>query len=393
MTFKHIAAFLSTGQNRFSRWLGYFGLCTGVLLLLCSAQLYVNIDHLLKNKNPKKDGFDYISVTKTISNENMLSEHAFSYAELDDLKKQSSVDDAAPFLSNKFVVRASGGSTLPFASDIFLESLDNQFLDTVPPTFKWSEGETTVPVILGSDYLELYNTVFAPSRDLPQFSEKSISSLLITLECEGNGKLQNFKANIVAMSDRINTVIVPKKFLEWANQQFSGSAQSAINKILVKTKDANDPELLKYIQQNDYHVNRDKTRFGRIKQILQAIVSGLAGFAILVIILAMVLFSFYLQLMIARSKDNLQLLLLLGYSPRWLANTVSKKWTPVYVTIVLVALVGTAIMHWAFTNYVMKGNESLSVLIDWKVIVVAVLLLMLSIFINNRLVKKLVNKL
>jgi hypothetical protein len=46
-----------------------------------------------------------------------------------------------------------------------------------------------------------------------------------------------------------------------------------------------------------------------VKGILQTIVSSLAGFGILVILLALVLFSFYLQLMIAKSKDNLQLLL------------------------------------------------------------------------------------
>jgi hypothetical protein len=364
----------------------------GVLLLLCSAQLFININSLLKNKNPKKGGYDFISVTKTISNENMAADHAFSNAELEEIKKQPGIDDATPFISNKFVVRANGGNTLPFSSDIFLESIDQAYIDTIPDSFKWSPGDNTVPVIIGSDYLELYNTVFAPSRDLPQFSEKSISSLLIGLECEGNGITKNFRANIVATSDRINTLIVPQSFLLWANKEFSGSSNSAINKILIKTKDANDPALLSYIQKNDYHVNRDKTRFGRIKQVLQAIVSGLAGFALLVIILAMVLFSFYLQLMIARSRENLNLLLLIGYSPGWLSKTVSKKWIPVYVTIIFFALAITAIAHWVFVHFVMKDNEDLSIMVDWKVIALAILLLILSVMINYQLIKKLVNK-
>lgn len=393
LSFKHIAPFLTTGQNKLSRWLSYIGLGIGVLLLLCSIQLYININALLKNKDPKKDGYDYIAITKNISNENMASSHSFNDADIAEIKKQSFIDDAAAFLSNKFVTKANGGATLPFSSDIFLESVNEKFIDTLPPSFTWKEGDNTIPLIISSDYLELYNSVFAPSRDLPQFSEKSISSLIIGIDCEGPGGTQTFRGNIVAMSDRINTVIVPESFLKWANQHFANSPKAEPNKILLKTKDANNPDLLTFLQQKDYHVNKDKTRFGRIKQILQAIVSGLAGFGVLVILLAMVLFSFYLQLMIARSKENLQLLLTIGYSPVWLSKTVSGKWIPVYVVILIVTVAVTAFMHWGFQHFIMKDNENLSPFIHWIVIVVAAVLLLLSVTINYRLVKKLLYKL
>ncbi|MEI9958145.1 MAG: FtsX-like permease family protein [Ferruginibacter sp.] len=153
------------------------------------------------------------------------------------------------------------------------------------------------------------------------------------------------------------------------------------------------PELLNFLQQKNYHVNKDKTKFGRIKQILQAIVSGLAGFGVLVILLAMVLFSFYLQLMIAKSKENLQLLLTLGCSPKWLSKTVAKKWIPVYVIVIISAVVVTALLHFGFQHFVMKDKEELSPFINWIVIVIALALLFLSIAVNYRLVKKLLNKL
>jgi len=149
---------------------------------------------------------------------------------------------------------------------------------------------------------------------------------------------------------------------------------------------------LDFIQKKNYNINKDKTKFGRVKQLLQAIISGLSGFGILVIVLAMVLFSFYLQLMIARSKDNLQLLLTLGYSPNWLSRTVSKKWVPVYVGIVFGALACTMLLQWAFKSTAMKGREELSALIDWSVAVVAMVLLLLSILINYRMIKKLLLK-
>ena len=70
ISFKTIATFLQTG-NKASRFFSYAGLAVGVMLLLCCVQLYININLLLKEKNPRKNGYDFISVTKTITNENM----------------------------------------------------------------------------------------------------------------------------------------------------------------------------------------------------------------------------------------------------------------------------------------------------------------------------------
>lgn len=393
LSFKNIAPFLNANQNKISRWLSYVSLAIGVLLLLCSVQMYINIDSLLKNKNSKRDAYDYISVTKLITNENISQDHNFTDIEIKDLKQQPFVDDVEPLLANKFLVKAKGGSALPFSADMFLEAIDNNFIDTVPPGFFWKEGQILIPIIVSSDYLELYNTVFAPSRDLPQLSESTISAIVVQLEFAGVGGEEIFRGNIVAVSDRINSVLVPKNFLEWANKQYGNTAKTNSSRIFIKTKDANSTELLNYLQKKNYTVNKDKIKFGRVKQVLQAIISGLAGFGILVILLSMLLFSFYLQLMIARSKENLQLLLTIGYSPKWLSKIVSKRWMPVYLAIVTLGVVLTELLHWGFQHFIMNDRASLSPFIHWVVIVIAVTLLILSVIINQRLVKKILYKL
>ncbi|MCW3093836.1 MAG: hypothetical protein JWP81_4905 [Ferruginibacter sp.] len=391
-SFKNIAPFLSAGQNTLSRWLSYFGLGVGVVLLLCSVQMFININELLKEKNSRKEGADFISVTKTITNDNMGKDNRFTPEDIKDLKAQPFVEDAAPLISNQFRVKASAGNIIPFSTDLFLESLDEKFLDTVPASFTWKEGQADVPIIFSSDFMEMYN-VFAPSQDLPQLSDKTMSSVTIILECYTPYGVQNFRARIVALSDRINSVLVPNNFMQWANKNFGGVSQVNPSRIYIKTIDANNPQLLNYLEKKEYRVNKDKTKFGRVKQILQAIVSGLGGFGVLVILLAMLLFSFYLQLMIAKSKDNLQLLLTLGYSPKWLSKTVAKRWIPVYITIVLAALFFTALFQFGFQHFVMYGREELSPFVNWSVILIATILLALSILTNYKLIKKLLYKL
>jgi hypothetical protein len=384
---KNIASLLQTNTGSFSKWMSYVGLGIGVLLLLSSMQMFININEVLKGSSPRKNGFDFISVTKVITNENMGKDNTFTDGELNDLQHQQGVDAAAPLISNQYRVKASAGNIIPFSTDLFLESIDDEFIDTVPPTFKWQKGQQNIPIIFSSDFLEMYN-VFAPSQGLPQLSARTISSVNIIIECHGPTGIQNFSGNIVALTDRINSVLVPKSFMDWSNKQFGGTAKAKPARIYIKTRDANNAELISYFDQKNFHVNKDRTKFGRVKKVLQNIVTSLAFFGVLVIVLALMLFSFYLQLMIARSKDNLQLLMTLGYSPNWLSRTVARTWVSVYALVIAAAIILTEILHYVFVTTSVIDSHNLSYILHWSVIVVGILLLLLSIYSNYRLVRK-----
>jgi hypothetical protein len=388
LSYKNIKPFIMPVKNIFSKWIGYFGLGIGVFLLLVSVQMFVNIQQLLQENSPRKSGgYDFISISKTITNDNMGKDNSFTNADILHLEQAPGIAGVAPLISNKFRVRATAGDIIPFSTDLFLESIDNNYIDTLPPDFNWQPGQLTVPIIFSSDFLEMYN-VFAPAQGLPQLSAKTISSVNIILECSGPFGTQNFKGHIVGLSDRINSLLVPKSFLNWSNEYFMKDTAVHASRVYIKTKDANDPKLISYLDQQGYHLNKDKVKFSRIKGFLQNIVSVIGAFGVLVIILALMLFSFYLQLIIAKSKDNLQLLLTLGYSPKWLAKSVAKTWLPVYLSITIIALVLTEIIHLLFMQFSFVQSARLPYLPDWRVWLTALILFLLTIFINLRLVKK-----
>jgi len=392
ISYRTIAPYLYSGSY-ISRFFSYAGLAVGVMLLLSCVQMYINIDQLLRDKNPRKNGYDFISVTKTISNENMGRDNRFSDADIEELKKQPFISDAAPMLSNQFRVKMSAGNIIPFSTDLFLESVRNEFIDTLPPSFQWHEGQEDVPIIFSADFLEMYN-VFAPSQDLPQLSEKTIGAVNIVLECYAtDGTSHNFRGHIVAVSDRINSVIVPQTFLEWGNKTFGNGTAQAAARVFVKTTDANSAPLQQYLTQKDYHVNKDRTKFGRIKTTLQAIVAGLGGLAVLVVLLSVLLFSFYLQLMISRSKDNLYLLLTLGYSPLWLSRTMTKKWLPLYGTIIIIALAATEFFQYMFQKNFVAGQDLLSPYLNGYVLILSGVLFLLCVLANYSLIKRQLHRL
>lgn len=395
LSFQHIKPLLQTGSNRSSRLLSYAGLGVGVLLLLLSIQMYINIQQLLGKDTPRKNGYDFIPIRKDITNESMgqLEKNLFTEEDIKELKSKSFVEDVSPLLANNFRLQISGGTLIPFVSDFFIEAIDNNFIDTVPPTFTWQEGQEDLPIIFASDFLEIYN-VFAPGYGLPQLSEETALRMGVLVICYApDGSRQVFRGHIVAFSDRINSILVPNTFLNWANTQFSNIKGVRASRLYIKTKDANSPDFLNYLQQKKFQVNKDKTKFGRVKVILQGVFSGLGIFGLLVVLMALLLFSFYLQLMIARSKDNLQLLLTIGYSPDWLSKKVSKQFIPVYVWVVIIAVVLTQLLQFSFHRLILNTRPELSSFIHWSVLLAAIILILLSVFTNYRMVKKLLYKL
>ncbi len=395
LSFKPIRPLLQTGTSAVSRWFSYIGLGIGVLLLLCSIQMYINIQQMLKEGSIRKDGFDFISITKTVTNETMgqAEKNLFQPADVAELKSKTFLEDVAPLEANQFQVELSAAGVLPFQTNLFLETIENNFLDTIPPGFSWGVGQTKIPIIVSSDFLEIFN-VFGPSYNLPQVSQETASGIPIFITCHGDGNMeQTFQGQVVAFSDRINSVLVPKTFLDWANFTFKGKKSDHSSRLYIKTKDANNPDLLNFLDQKNYKVNKDKTKFGRMKQVFQGIFSGLAVFGLLVVVLALMLFSFYLQLVIARSKESLRLLLTLGYSPGWLSKKVSRQFIPIYILIVMIALAFTQLMQWAFHHFVMYNRPELSTTVSWIVLLVALLLVVLSLVTNYRLVRKLLYKL
>src|SRR3982751_3688059 len=175
LSFKPIKPLLQTGTNAGSRWLSYIGLCLGVLLLLCSIQMFINVQSMLGGNVIHKNGYDFISVTKKITNETMgsVEKNVFHQDEIDDLKAQPFIEGVAPLVANRFHVQIEA---VVFKTDLFLESMDKEYIDTVPPSFQWEEGQPFVPIIVSSDFIEIYN-IFAPGQGLPQFSSSSILKL------------------------------------------------------------------------------------------------------------------------------------------------------------------------------------------------------------------------
>jgi hypothetical protein len=394
-SFNPVRSVLKTGTSTASRWLSYAGLGIGVLLLFCSIQMLINIHQLLKGNIIHKNGYDYISITKKITIENIgdIEKTFFNQQDIDELSTKPFINDVAPLLSSQFQLDMVVPAVFAAPTTLYLESLRADFIDTVPPGFQWHKSSDTIPLILSSQFFEVFNAL-ARNNGLLQLTPSMATTMPIKIVCHGYGDtVQTFEARLLAFSDRINTVLAPKEFMDWANLKFSGKKADHFSRLYLKTNDADNSQLLNFLDGKNYKVNKDKTKLGGAKQVLEGIFTGLGVFGLLIVVLALMLFSFYLQLLIAKSRDSLQLLLDLGYSPKWLSKNLSKRFIPVYIGIILLALVSIELMQWAFHQRIMFNRPELSSLLHWSVSLTAICLMGLSIITNYALVKKLLRKL
>src|SRR5574338_747722 len=118
-SFTIIKPLLQTGTGKISRWFSFAGMGIGVVLLLCYIQMFINIEQLLKGKTARKNGYDYIALTKKVTNETMgqTEKNLFNESDIADLKSQPFVQDAVPLVATDFKLELSGGTILPFRTD------------------------------------------------------------------------------------------------------------------------------------------------------------------------------------------------------------------------------------------------------------------------------------
>ncbi len=289
------------------------GLLLGMLLLLFSLQLYLQINRML---HPSQAKPEYLVLSKKInwSNTFLMSNAAFNKEEVADLKAQAFVGELGEFTANQFQVAAFLTGKVNFSSELFFESVPEQFLDISPSDWGWSEGSDFLPIILSQDLLNLYNFGFALSKGFPQISAGSIGMITIKVRIMGPQGQRIMNARIVGFTERISSILVPQQFMEWANKNIGEAKPIPPSRVILKVKNPSSPELAGYLKAKDYQINQDRLNASQAASVVQVIMSVVGIVGLLFIGLAFVIFTMNFRVILAESKHEIQLLLQLGYT-------------------------------------------------------------------------------
>lgn len=341
-----------------SKWLmlgAAIGALVGLFLLLSTLQFYFDVQNLLRGDANPSDQF--VQINKKVNLFNTLGVKAgFSEEEISELKSQEFIESVGKFSANDFRVGASS-DMLGFYTELFFEAVPADFLDVKEPSFRWSEGQNTIPVLISKDYLALYNFGFAPSQGLPQLTPATISKLNMDITVSGQGKKQNFTGKIVGFSDRINSILVPAVFLEWANSNF-GTEPGLASRLILKVQNPMSKDFQSFLKEKGYEVSAGRLIGSQFGVLLKVVLGVLWVMGLLILALSMLVFTLNFQLLIAQSRPEIRLLLETGHFPKQISGLLTKRFSFQFAAIILVVFAALiALRSWQVVYFEKQGFE------------------------------------
>lgn len=319
----------------------------GLAIVLLALQFFFDVNPFFSQKDTlfKRDFF---VITKKVG---LIGNNGFSPSEIAEIKKARFVKSMGEFTSSQFSVfggiSQQGGQS--FKTEMFFESVPDNFIDVKSKDWKFSPNDGTIPIIIPKNYLDLYNFGFAEARSMPKISEGLASMVGMDITIVGNNQTHQFKGSIVGFSNRINTILTPESFMTWANQEFGNKKEVNPARLILEVSNIADPQIATFFKSRGYEVEGENQAVGRMAFFMRLIVGIVAGVGVLICALSFAILVLSIYLLLEKNMKKLQNLRLLGYSK----SDVSRSYEYLSVGINFIVLIGAiAIVAIMRTYYV-----------------------------------------
>ncbi len=291
----------------------------GMLIILFGLQFYADILPLFQGK----DAFfkrEFLIVSKPVSTLGSLlgGKGTFSAREIQGFRDQPFTRQVGTFTSSLYDVSASIGmlgTGMQVGTEMFFESVPDDYIDVNAQAWTYEEGSRTISIILPRNYLNLYNFGFAQSRNLPKLSEGVLSMIRLEIRLSGGGHVEVYDGRIVGFSNRLNTILVPEAFMNWANHYYAPGKKAEPSRLIVEVNNPADEEIVKYIQARGYEVEGNTLDAGKTVWFLQILVGIVLFIGIVITFLSFYILILSIFLLLQKNTKKMQTLLLIGYSP------------------------------------------------------------------------------
>ena len=290
----------------------------GMTVIVGGVQLYSDVKPVLTGDS-RLIGSDYLVVTRPVERVGSGSKR-FSAEDVSDFKSQEFVNDVGVFTSSQYEVYGSiMFSGRKMSTMLFFESVPDDFIDIQPKEWNYKEGNKSIPIILPRNYLNLYNFGFSSTQQLPQITEDLIKCVELGIGLRGNGLFDDYTGYVVGFSDRINTILVPEKFMLWANERYGDSVSEDATRLIIEVNDPTNPELSAYIKDNGYEIENKPAESSKAMYILKVCVVIIVCVGVVFSLLSLIILTLSIYLLLQKNISKLENLVLIGYKPERVA--------------------------------------------------------------------------
>lgn len=364
----------------------------GMTIVLLSIQFYKDITPLFRSGDSfmKKD---FMIVSKKVNAINSLlrNNNTFSEQEIDDLKKQRFIEEVGVFTPSQYKVYAGVGmkdTGINMSTDMFFESVPDNFVDANLDKWHFNSSDSVIPIIIPRNYLNLYNFGFAQSRNLPQLSEGIMSLIQMDIYLRGNGYSNQFKGNIVGFSNRLNTILVPQSFMNWANKKMAPNNFPQPSRLIVEVNNPSDSAITSYFTEKGYEIEDGKLDTGKTNYFLRLIIFIVIGVGVFISILSFYILLLSIFLLLQKNTTKLENLLLIGFTPRQVAFPYQALTVALNSIILILSILIVLSLRHAYLKAIYPIFPQIEVSSPYLTYICGSLLFIFIVFLNIYLIKR-----
>lgn len=363
----------------------------GLSIILLGIQFYHDVLPVFT----AKDSFmkaDFMIMSKTIGAGSVLSGQSgqFSADEISEVEQQPFVSQVGAFTLAPYHVNADMGISghRILSSEIFIESIPDDFLDIPEGEWRYEEGSREVPVILPRSYVNMYNFGYAQTHSMPKVSDGLLGMIDLALQLRGNGADEVFRGRVVSLSNRMSSILVPQSFMEWSMRRFAPEAASAPTRLVVELRNPADNRIAPFMEEMGYEMGADEESMQKTAHFLRLLVLLVVTIGVIVTVLSCYVLFLSIFLLIQKNEVKLQNLMLIGYSP----SRVSRPY--IYLALMLngISLLLAMVVVVIARGYYMGEMQQLFPAIEdgslWPMLIAGALIFILVSIVNSTLIYK-----
>lgn len=385
--------------GRFSVWKTIAILFTQLLgVCLVSVSIYFAFD--IENFFKASSGDDnYVILTQEVStlSDFMGFEQSILPSTIDKLEAMEGVSGVGEFLSSNFRVVGSlnvGGMGRGMSTEMFFEAVDSSFIDVKSSQWGFNPGvDDFVPIIIPQNYVNLYNFGFSNSMGLPKLSKDVIGSvefdLLLYRSDFGGGQPMRLRGKVIGFSNRINTILAPLEFVQWANEKYGrgGSEEAKTSRLILEIDPLMTSQVLAEASALGLETENTVSSYDEIGGVISMVVMVVVFVGIMITLLSVALMVMMLYVLVERNRSKIENLRMLGFS----SVDIFRPYGTVLSRFMLFGVLGGwllgLLLRWVYVM-IIKGFlvNSSDVELDWSLPSAILILLWISVYFVTRIV-------
>ena len=322
----------------------------GMAVILAGIQIYNDLSPMLSGEESPM-GNDYMIISRPVERVGTDAK-MFTQEDINELRNESWVEDLGVFASSQFRVDGSiefKGKRL--STMMFFESVPDSFVDVDSEDWGYNPGDNIIPIILPRNYLNLYNFGFSQTQGLPKITEDMIKRVELGLRIRGNGHDDDYLGYVVGFSDRLNTILVPMEFMEWANGYYCNSASNEATRLILEVSNPSDPEVINFMEEHGYVAEDKPSESGKAMFILKVCVAIIVGIGAIFSLLSIIILTLSIYLLLQKNVNKLENLVLIGYKPMYVAMPYILMTIILNVSIMIISIIAVTYVQSVYMGY------------------------------------------